>query len=161
MIITIGIDPGSVATGYGVVQQKSPNQVTHIDNGVITTSAKAQFPGRLLKIHQKLKEVIEKHNPQELAVEDIFYAKNVKSALKLGHVRGVIMLTAMQLGLTVAEYTPTQIKQAVTGYGRADKVQVQRMVKTILNLPEVAPRDASDALAVALCHIFSRRFVEK
>ncbi len=161
MIITIGIDPGSVKTGYGVVQQKSPNQVTHIDNGVITTSAKSQFPSRLLKIHQGLREVIEKYNPGELAVEDIFYAKNVKSALKLGHVRGVIMLTAMQLGLTVAEYTPTQIKQAVTGYGRADKVQVQRMVKTILNLPEIAPKDASDALAVALCHIFSRRFAEK
>ncbi len=160
-MITLGIDPGSAITGYGLVRRQAPNKIVHIDNGVISTSAKADFPKRLLTIHKRLVEVIEKHRPDEVAIEDIFFAKNVKSALKLGHVRGVIMLTAMQKELPVSEYTPTQVKQAVAGYGRADKAQVQQMIKRLLNLSGTIPADASDALAVALCHNFTQRFSDK
>jgi crossover junction endodeoxyribonuclease RuvC len=160
-MIILGIDPGSAVTGFGLVQQKYPNKIIHIDNGNISTSKKASFPDRLLTIHQALVEVIEKHRPQEVALENIFYAKNVRSALMLGHVRGVVMLTAMQYELPLFEYAPTQVKQAVAGYGRADKRQVQRMVKVLLNLPQEAPSDASDALAVAICHNFSRRSIKR
>ena len=160
-MIIIGIDPGSAATGYGLLQIKSAGKIVHIANGTITTSSKESFSKRLLTIHQKLREQLEIYQPAELAVEDIFYAKNVKSALKLGHVRGVVMLTAMQQQIPVFEYTPTQIKQAVTGYGRAEKIQVQRMLKTLLKIEKISSADASDALAVAICHSFSRKDIGK
>lgn len=150
----LGIDPGSRATGYGLVLCEG-NRLQHIDNGVIRPPEKAELPARLLHIQQELAKVIARYAPECAAVEQVFVAHNVQSALKLGQARGVALLAAAQAGLEVAEYTPMQIKSAVVGYGRAAKGQVQQMVRALLNLPEIAQEDASDALAVAICHAHS------
>jgi len=123
----------------------------HIDNGAVITSPKAPLGERLLKIHEALREVIARYEPETVAMETVFVSKNVSSALKLGHARGVAMLAASQSGLDVHEYAPTEVKKAVVGTGRAEKKQVQEMVRIILGLPEIAQEDASDALAVAIC----------
>jgi len=150
----LGIDPGSRATGYGLVLCEG-NRLHHIDNGVIRPPEKADLATRLLYIQQGLAAVIDRYTPECAAVEQVFVAHNVQSALKLGQARGVALLSAAQAGLEVAEYTPMQVKSAVVGYGRAAKGQVQQMVKALLNLPEIAQEDASDALAVAICHAHS------
>lgn len=147
----LGIDPGSRATGYGLIRLEG-NRLHHIDNGVIRPHEKAGLAHRLLHIHQQLQIVISQYAPDCSAVEQIFMAKNAQSALKLGHARGVAILAAASAELEVAEYTPLQVKSAVVGYGRASKSQVQQMVKALLKLPEIAQEDASDALAVAICH---------
>ncbi len=147
----LGIDPGSRATGYGLIRLDG-NRLQHIDNGVIRPPEKADLAQRLLHIHQGLQAVINQYAPDCSAIEQIFMAKNAQSALKLGQARGVAMLAAAAAGLDVAEYSPLQIKSAVVGYGRASKSQVQQMVKALLNLPEIAQEDASDALAIAICH---------
>lgn len=147
----LGIDPGSRATGYGLIRLEG-NRLHHIDNGVIRPPEKADLAQRLLHIHQGLQAVIEQYAPDCSAIEQVFMAKNAQSALKLGQARGVAMLAAAGAGLDVAEYSPLQIKSAVVGYGRASKSQVQQMVKALLKLPEVAQEDASDALAIAICH---------
>lgn len=146
----MGIDPGSRITGYGVVE-KSGSSVKHIDNGAVITSPKMPLGERLLRIHEGLSEVIARYEPETVAMETVFVSKNVSSALKLGHARGVAMLAASQNGLEVHEYAPTEVKKAVVGTGRAEKKQVQEMVRMILGLPEIAQEDASDALAVAIC----------
>lgn len=150
----LGIDPGSRITGYGIVDQ-SGNRLVHVDNGAIFTDKAADFAGRLKKIFDGLSEVIARYQPDQVAVENIFFSTNVQSALKLGQARGAAIVAAVHAGLPVAEYSALQVKQAVVGQGKADKVQVQKMLKALLGLPETAQADASDALAVAVCHINS------
>ena len=153
-MIVLGIDPGSRITGYGIVQ-KTGNRLLHIDNGAIFTDSATNFPDRLKKIFDGLTEIIAQYHPVQVAVENIFFASNPQSALKLGQARGAAIVAAVNCGLPVAEYTALQVKQAVVGQGKAAKEQVQQMVKILLSLPEIAQEDASDALAVAICHINS------
>jgi len=150
----LGIDCGSQHTGYGVVELDPSGKLHCIAVGAIHATARAPIADRLNKIFQGLQAVIERDQPEEVAIEDVFFAVNVKSALKLGHVRGVAMLAASSAGLAVAEYAPLSIKSAVVGYGRADKEQVQHMITRLLNLatPPESP-DAADALAIAICHL--------
>lgn len=150
----LGIDPGSRITGYGVIE-KEGNRLRHIDNGAIFTCSSDEIPQRLQVIHGQLCRVIEKYRPQAMAVEQIFLSKNALSALKLGHARGAAILAGVNAGLDVHEYTAMQVKSAVAGYGKADKRQVQEMVRVLMTLPEIAQEDASDALAVAICHAHS------
>ena len=147
----LGVDPGSRATGYGVIE-KNGNTLIFCACGVIRVGNQATFPERLLAIHNGLTAIIEEHTPKVAAVEDVFVAVNPRSALKLGHARGVAILAAMQNGLLVHDYTPRMIKQAIVGYGNADKVQVQQMVRVLLHLSASPSSDAADALAVAICH---------
>jgi len=153
----LGIDPGSRITGYGVIE-KQGNRLVHIDNGALQVGSGDDFALRLERIYSGLEQIIEKYSPRAAAIEQIFVSRNVNSALKLGHARGVAMLAAIHGGLDVNEYTAVQVKSAVVGYGRAAKGQVQQMVKALLNLPEIAQEDASDALAVAICHAHSAAF---
>ncbi|HEY3308606.1 MAG TPA: crossover junction endodeoxyribonuclease RuvC [Desulfuromonadaceae bacterium] len=150
----LGIDPGSRITGYGIVEQAG-TRLVHVDNGAIFTDSATDFPGRLKKIFDGISAVITKYQPDEVSVEDIFFSTNPQSALKLGQARGAAIVAAVHAGLPVAEYTALQVKLAVVGQGRAEKGQVQKMLKALLGLPEIAQADASDALAVAICHINS------
>jgi crossover junction endodeoxyribonuclease RuvC len=152
-----GIDPGSARTGYGCVETDGSRHRI-VTCGAISTPVDASFSEKLLQIHSRLVELIAEFQPESVAIENIFYATNVRSALKLGHARGVAMLAAAEAGLPVIEYTPAEIKRAVVGYGRAEKPQVQHMVKLLLGLAVVpSPHDAADALAVAICHVHSQR----
>ena len=153
-MIILGIDPGSRITGYGLVS-KQGNRLVHIDNGAIFTQSAKEFPQRLELIFRGLSDIIAEYRPHAVAVENVFLAKNAQSALKLGQARGAAIVAAVNLGLAVHEYTALQVKQAVVGNGRAEKVQVQHMIRALLNLPEIAQEDASDALAVAICHAHS------
>ena len=153
-MIVLGIDPGSRITGYGLVE-KVGNRLVHIDNGAIFTDTAVDFPGRLKRIFDGLLDVIARYRPEQVAVENIFFSTNPQSALKLGQARGAAIVAAVHCGLPVAEYTALQVKQAVVGQGRAEKGQVQKMLMALLSLPEIAQADASDALAVAICHINS------
>ncbi|NVN98679.1 MAG: crossover junction endodeoxyribonuclease RuvC [Geobacteraceae bacterium] len=150
-MIILGIDPGSRITGYGIIR-KQGNRLLHIDNGAIFTENAVDFPGRLKRIFDGLTEVIEKYPPDAVAIEDMFFANNAQSALKLGQARGAAIVAGVNAGLPVFEYTALQVKQSVVGHGKAAKEQVQQMVKVLLGLPEIAQADASDALAVAICH---------
>ncbi len=150
-LIILGIDPGSRITGYGLVS-KNGNKISHVDNGLINVTAIETFPKRLLTLFEKISLLITKFKPDVFAIESIFHSKNAQSALKLGHARGVALVAASQNGLECFEYTPLEVKKSVVGFGGASKDQVQKMVKTLLNLPQVAEENASDALAVALCH---------
>jgi crossover junction endodeoxyribonuclease RuvC len=150
----LGIDCGGEYTGYGVVEQDSHGTLHHLCSGAIHLATREALELRLKKICEGLTEIIAAHLPQQVAIEDVFYAVNAKSALKLGHVRGVAMLVAAQAGLEVIAYSPLSIKSAVVGYGKAEKSQVQVMVARLLDLP--APpqsADAADALAIAICHL--------
>jgi crossover junction endodeoxyribonuclease RuvC len=150
----LGIDCGSEYTGFGVVEEMADRKLVCHANGAIKLKSGTPMAAKLHKIFAELTAIIDKHQPEIVAIEDVFYAVNVKTALKLGQVRGVAMLAASSAGLQVTEYSPLSIKSAVVGYGRADKRQVQQMVTLLLNLaapPE--PTDASDALAIAICHI--------
>jgi crossover junction endodeoxyribonuclease RuvC len=147
-----GIDPGSERTGYGCVETDASRHRI-ITSGAIRTQASAPFPEKLLKIHAGLVALLDQCQPDCVAIENLFYSNNARSALKLGHARGVAMLAAVQSGLPVFEYTPAEVKRAVVGYGRAEKHQVQQMVTLILGLAALpTPFDASDALAIAICH---------
>ena len=150
----LGIDCGGETTGFGVVESTPDGGLRCVAAGAIHLSKKERLPARLAEVFRQLSAVIETHRPDTVAIEDVFYAVNAKSALKLGHVRGVAMLSAAVFTLEVAEYAPLSIKSAVVGYGRADKVQVQEMVMRLLKLdkrPE--PTDVADALAIAICHL--------
>jgi crossover junction endodeoxyribonuclease RuvC len=150
----LGIDCGSEYTGYGVVEQRQNRELLCCISGAIRLKPRDAMATKLQQIFTGLTAIIAEHKPDLVAIEDVFYALNVKSALKLGQVRGVAMLAASSCGLEVAEYSPLSIKSAVVGYGRAEKQQVQQMVMRLLKLsvaPE--PSDASDALAIAICHI--------
>src|SRR3990170_3990732 len=156
----LGIDPGTLTTGYGIVMEED-HKLFHVVSGGISPSAKNPFPKRLKKIYEELEKIIDKYRPNVVVVEDLFVSKNIKSALKLWHSRGVAILAAMNAGLPVFEYSPLEVKQAVVGNGKAEKKQVQMMVKTLLDLSKVPhPTDAADALAAAICHIHSSRLRE-
>jgi len=153
----LGIDPGTATIGYGVI--KGPKKLELIAYGCIKTTTDFSTAERLNKLHNELKSIIETYKPDIVAVEDIFFFKNLKTAIKVSQARGVILFTIAQAKIKVAEYTPLQIKQAVACYGRADKNQVQKMVKVLLNLKEIPkPDDAADALAIAICCANSVKF---
>ena len=150
----LGIDCGGEYTGYGVVEIDLRGKLHCLTCGAIKLSTREALPRRLSRIYAELGAIITEHQPDEVAIEDVFYALNVKSALKLGQVRGVAMLAAACAGLEVAEYSPLTIKSSVVGYGRAEKQQVQLMVTRLLELAQPPePTDASDALAIAICHL--------
>ena len=149
-----GIDPGSERTGYGCIETDGSRHRIVLCGAITTPPSPATFADKLLEIHVRLTALIGESRPDCVAVENLFHAINVRSALKLGHARGVAMLAAVEAGVPVREYTPAEIKRAVVGYGRAEKHQVQHMVKLMLRLPAVpSPHDAADALAVAICHV--------
>ncbi len=158
-IIILGIDPGLADTGFGVIKNQA-GRLNCLDYGSIKNSSKLTMIDRLEIIHLELNKLIKKYRPDILAVEQIFFCKNVKTALLVGQARGVILFTAKQNKLPALEYTPLQIKQAVSGYGQATKEQVQKMVKLLLNLKELPkPDDAADALAIAICAANSTQHV--
>ena len=156
----IGIDPGTALTGYGIIEEL-PNQSLHVINyGVIRTGSKDKPETRLCKIFEELNEIVSVYKPDSGAVERLFFQQNTTTALSVGQARGVAILSLAEAGLTICEYNPIEIKQAVVGYGRASKKQVQQMVKILLSLEKIPqPDDAADALAVAICHIHSRKFL--
>lgn len=147
----LGIDPGSRIAGYGVID-KQGDCLKFVTCGVIKVNTELSFPERLKEIHDGICEVIEAYEPQKAAIEDVFISVNPQSALKLGHARGVLILSAMRYGLEVHEYSPRMIKQAVAGYGNAEKSQIQQMVRAMLCLSANPSQDAADALAVAICY---------
>jgi len=154
----LGIDPGLAVTGFGIVGYDQ-NRFSVIQYGVVRTQAGTSLPERLEKINQGLTRIIQQYQPEAVAVEELFFNTNAKSAFLVGQARGVAVLTAAQASLPVYEYTPLQVKQGIAGYGRADKHQVQQMIKNLLNLREIPrPVDAADALAVAVCHAHTGSF---
>ena len=158
--ITLGIDPGTARLGYGLI--RGGLQPKLIDAGVIETWPDEPMPDRLVTLYDGVQELLSEFRPDALAIEQLFFARNVTTAITVGQARGVVILAAAQSGVAVAEYTPSEIKQAVTGYGKADKPQIQEMVRMILHLNTVPqPDDAADALAVAICHAQSVPFIER
>jgi crossover junction endodeoxyribonuclease RuvC len=155
-LIVLGIDPGTATTGYGVVERIG-SRIRAIDYGCIQTPSTFPLPERLLEIHAAIEDLIERHEPTLMAVERLFFNRNVQTAFAVGQARGAVLLTAAEHGLPVFEFTPNEVKTAVTGYGRAPKDQVQRMVQIVLGLAELPrPDDAADALAIAICLAHSR-----
>jgi crossover junction endodeoxyribonuclease RuvC len=155
-MVVIGIDPGTATTGYGVVRENEDGSLTMVAYGAILTPARMEMPHRLLELYRQLNEILLLHRPTSGAVEKLFFQRNVTTALSVGQARGVVLLALAQHNLGVSEYTPLEVKQAVAGYGRAGKAQVQQMVRALLSLPEIpTPDDAADALAVAICHAHS------
>ena len=156
----IGIDPGTALTGYGIVNEKEDGCLQLISYGVIRTEPKTRPENRLKKIYIELNEILSLYKPDSGAVERLFFQRNTTTAISVGQARGVAMLSLAQAGLAVYEYTPAEIKQAVAGYGRAPKKQVQQMVKSLLEMKEIPqPDDAADALATAICHLHSRKML--
>ena len=157
----LGIDPGFAITGYSIIDYIG-NKFYLRTSGAILTEAKTSFPLRLEKINKELAEIIETYNPDAMSIEELFFNNNAKTAINVAQARGVILVTARMHNLDIFEYTPLQVKQAVTGYGRADKIQVQRMVKMILN-EEKLPKldDITESMAMAICHAHSAKFSEK
>jgi len=150
--ITLGVDPGTALLGYGVLVGDAPPRL--LDFGVLATSPKQRMATRLLQLYDGLTRIIRDYTPDVVVIEELFFARNVTTALAVGQARGVVLLSAAQAGVTVVEYKPAEVKQAVAGYGKADKPQMQEMVRLLLDLDEVPqPDDAADALAVALCHV--------
>jgi crossover junction endodeoxyribonuclease RuvC len=151
-VVILGIDPGTANTGYGVVARR-PGRLVALDGGVIETPARSTLPTRLTTIHARVAALIAEHKPDAVAVEDLYFGTNARSAFAVGQARGVVLLAAGQAGLPCESYTPQQIKGAVCGSGRAEKEQVQHMVQVLLSLTELPqPDHAADALAVAICH---------
>lgn len=152
----LGIDPGTATTGYGLVRENASGQPEAIAYGVITTPAGLPMPERLVMLYQELKKIILLHRPASSAVEKLFFQRNVTTAIAVGQARGVILLALAEAGVSVFEYTPLEVKQAVVGYGKAEKKQIQLMMKALLNLEDIPkPDDAADALAIAVCHLHS------
>jgi len=150
--IILGIDPGLADTGFGVIKKDGNNKIACLDYGSIKTSAKSDLAERLLIVNTELDKIIKQHKPDLASVEELFFYNNAKTAFVVGQARGVILLTIKQNKIPVVEFTPLQVKQAVTTHGKADKTQIQKMVKLILNLKEIPrPDDAADALAIAIC----------
>ena len=158
-MIALGVDPGSRVTGYGLIEKKN-NRLSCIHSGQIALSGKTPFYNRIYKIFQGMVEIMSRYHPQEMAIEDVFYAKNIQSTLKLGHARGAVLIAAVQSGVQIFEYTPLEIKKSVVGYGRATKEQVRSMVQIIVNLKDFPKLDTSDAIAAAICHVNRYRFDE-
>ncbi len=159
-MLVLGVDPGSLVTGYGLVEKKN-DQMTCIHAGTIGLSGRIPLYERIHKIFHSMLEIMNHYDPQEMAIEDVFFAKNVKSLLKLGHARGAVLIAAVQCGIKIFEYTPLEIKKSVVGYGRATKEQVRSMGQMILELKTQPDLDASDALAAAICHLNWTRYENK
>lgn len=157
-MLVIGIDPGTATTGYGLVRDNRDNSLEAVGYGVISTPPEMPMSQRLLELHNHLAEILLLHRPDSGAVEKLFFQRNVRTALSVGQACGVVLMTLEQSGVQVGEYTPLEVKQAVVGYGGADKNQVQQMVRAILGLAEIPrPDDAADALAIAICHLHTRQ----
>lgn len=156
-MLVLGVDPGLATTGYGLVRE-TPEGLEAVAYGVIRTPAGVALPERLQQLYQELSALIQEYRPTESAVEELFFSRNVRTAMSVGQARGVTLLALADAQLPVAEYTPLTVKQAVSGFGGADKVQMQNMVKMLLRLDDIpSPDDAADALAVAICHLHSAR----
>ncbi|MCP4682126.1 MAG: crossover junction endodeoxyribonuclease RuvC [Desulfobacterales bacterium] len=156
-MLVLGVDPGSNVTGYGLIE-KEGDEPAYVHSGHISSSGKVPFYDKIHNIFKGMVEVMDHYSPQEMAIEDIFYAKNAQSSLKLGHARGAVLVAAAQCGLKIFEYTPLEIKKSVVGYGRASKEQVRFMVQNILKIRDNMNLDTSDALAAAICHLNMSRF---
>jgi crossover junction endodeoxyribonuclease RuvC len=157
-VIVLGIDPGTAATGYGVVQGEPFGSLSLVECGVIRTQAREPLPTRLREIYDNVMALIERHHPDAMSIEDVFYAKNVRTTVVLGHARGVILLAGQQSGIAIHEYPPAEIKKAVVGTGGATKEQVQFMVMRLLRLKSAPqPSDAADGTAAALAHVMGGR----
>ena len=157
-MIVFGIDPGIAIVGYGVIEYIG-NKFNVIDYGAVQTSNECSFPIRLKTVYDEISALLEKYKPDALAIEELFFNKNSKTAIIIGQARGALVLAAVNKGIEIYEYTPLQVKQGVVGYGRADKRQIQEMVKILLNLEKIPkPDDVADALAVAICHAHSGNF---
>lgn len=157
-MLVIGIDPGTATTGYGLVREDDRGDLITVDYGVISTPANLAIQERLLMLYNQLNDILQHHKPESGAVEKLFFSRNVRTAISVGQGRGVALLAMGAAGLEIGEYTPLEVKQAVVGYGGAEKQQVQEMVRAILNLEDLPqPDDAADALAVAICHLHSQR----
>ncbi|MGE4169467.1 MAG: crossover junction endodeoxyribonuclease RuvC [Candidatus Margulisiibacteriota bacterium] len=152
-MVILGLDPGLATTGYGLIEKKG-SKLRFIEHGILTTPPKMELSKRLLMLSNKLKDLLSSHQPTSMAIEELFFAKNVTTAMVVSQARGVLLLTAEQAGIeAISSYTPLQVKTAVCGYGKAEKQQVQYMVKQLLNLPDIPkPDDAADGLALAICH---------
>lgn len=151
-MVILGVDPGTAICGYGLVKKEN-YRFKLIDYGVITTPANMSLADRLVRVYDGVTTLIEEYKPEEMAVEELFFNNNAKTALSVGHARGVVLLAGAHKGIPIYEYTPLQVKQGIVGYGRADKQQIQFMVKTMLNMAVIPkPDDAADALAIAICH---------
>ena len=158
-MIILGIDPGFGTMGFGVIDKRADGNCVPVDYGVIKTPTDETFPVRLAILEQGLDKLYEKYKPEEISVEELFFTKNVTTGIQVAEARGVILLSAIKYCGRLFEYTPNQIKQALTGYGKADKVQMMHVVQSILRLKNIPrPDDAADALAVALCHAHTSRF---
>lgn len=158
--VTLGIDPGTAILGYGVIVGESQPEL--VDVGVLETSPTTPMPQRLVALYDGLQALISQHQPDVMAVEQLFFSRNVTTAIAVGQARGVALLAAAQAGISVSEYSPSEVKHAVVGYGKADKRQIQEMVRLILNLRDLPqPDDAADALAVALCHVQTVPFAQR
>ena len=159
-IVILGIDPGLATTGYALLE-KEAKKLNVLDFGVIKTSSSLNFPERIKEIFQKTQKLIKKYSPQILVIEKVFFCKNVKTAIKIGQVQGIFFLLAAQKKIPLYQFTPLQVKQVITSYGKADKKQLQKMIKILLNLKEIPkPNDAADALATAYCFL-QNKFREK
>jgi crossover junction endodeoxyribonuclease RuvC len=159
MTLALGIDPGIATTGYGFVRLGQDGGLEAVKFGVILTPKEQTPPARLESLHRELRALLRKHHPDVAAVEKLFFQRNVSTAIMVGQARGVTLLALQQAGVEAFEYTPNEVKQAVAGYGSADKRQVQEMVRVLLALPEIPkPDDAADALAIAITHLNTRRF---
>ncbi|MGB9586153.1 MAG: crossover junction endodeoxyribonuclease RuvC [Anaerolineales bacterium] len=158
-MIVLGLDPGIALTGFGIVREEENGNIVCLGYGVISTPSYTDDTERLLMLHQQLSAIILLHRPDSSAVEKLFFQKNTRTAMSVGQARGVVLLTLAQQGVTVYEYAPVEIKQALTGYGMATKQQMQSMVQMRLGLPDLPkPDDAADALAIAICHIQYRQY---
>ena len=158
-MVVLGIDPGIATTGFGVVREERNGQLTQLAHGTIETPKTETLSRRLQMLRDQLRGLIDQWQPDEIAVEELFFATNAKTAMIVGQARGVVLLTLQDAGHALSEYTPLQVKQAVSGYGKADKKQMQEMVRMLLNLPKIPkPDDAADALAIAITHLQSRKW---
>jgi crossover junction endodeoxyribonuclease RuvC len=161
-MIVIGIDPGTATTGYGIVEEDNAGELRALDYGIVSTKPDLTLENRLKIIFDQINDFILLHQPDNAAVEKLYFKKNVTNAIAVGQARGVVLLAFAKNGIPIFEYSPSEVKSAISGYGGADKTQVQAMVKAILNLNDVPkPDDAADALAIAICHINSSGFVNR
>ena len=159
MTLALGIDPGTATTGYGLVRLTQDGSLVAVKYGVISTPKESTAPARLEMLYKELRVLLKRYKPDTAAVEKLFFSRNVTTAIAVGQARGVVMLCLKQAGIEPFEYTPNEIKQAVAGYGSAQKRQVQEMVRALLLLPEIPkPDDAADALAVAITHLHTKRY---
>ncbi len=154
----VGIDPGSILCGYGVIELSSRKEILYIASGTIRAKRTDPLDRRLKTLYEDLCSVLKEYAPEEAAIEKVFFAKGIKAALNLGHARGVVLLALAEAGIKLNEYSANEVKKAVVGYGKAEKRQVQEMIRAILSLPTTPPPDSADALALALCHLNMLRY---